>query len=383
MQILAQKEKMTNVKGLRFAKVFEGRDRAYDSEEQWKSKCFDHPKEPSLAQFLITDVPTAPPGCLQYHREPSSEVRSLNYGGDFRDELNYDICFSKLARSQKTDDQCNRKFTNIELDQSLSYRHRSDLIKKKGTKSKNGNRFGRSSENYEHNGHSSSLPEVFGKEVNNAFSDVISQVSKAVEDVRSEADLREGGTSQTHNSIPLTLLEPYTSTQLSSNMKEGATTMKTESSDQSPTDTREDEEDMATESVHDVLPILYSEGNEAVISQIQRVVQQLQLQHTLINNNNSSLSSSDKTAHSGVPSRTNSFKLKDNDVKVDDASINDREELMNLPEMMEETKVNNSHDSSTSNSPSATTFPMRDNIAVEGSRHAQNTCCSHHTNFSQ
>ncbi|XP_071547726.1 uncharacterized protein [Panulirus ornatus] len=231
---------------------------------------------PRQWRVLITQLDNqnaAPPGCLQYHREAFSQVRSLNYGEDFRDDLNYDICFSRLARSQKTDESCSRTFSTVELDQPLSYRHQRDLHINK-----------RSAEIRELGNHSPPIQAIPDeKDVHEAFSDVISLVSKTVQEVQSGADLRD---SVSQNSVnqnyiinPLPLVQSYSTLKTSSDNQDYITTTKVESSDQSPTKATEQEENMVTESVAEVLPILYSEGNEAVISQIQRVVQQLQQQH--------------------------------------------------------------------------------------------------------
>ncbi|KAG7163909.1 dentin sialophosphoprotein-like [Homarus americanus] len=330
-------------------------------------------------RVLITQLnqkQAAPHGCLQYHREASSEVHSLNYGGDFRDDLNYDICFSKLGRSLKTDESCNRKFTNVDFDQNPSYRYRSELVKKRTNKIKKSQRVRRAAEVREIGNQGSPIQFIPGKEqANDAFSDVISLVSKTVEEVRTETDQREAASNESHSSIALPLFQPFTDTHSTNNTQQDVTIVKIESSDQSPAETSEEVENMATASGPGVLPILYSEGNEAVISQIQRVVQQLQQQQLGLGATNNGQDLNIYSDRFVSPFAVDSLTADADEVVVGGGTSNDEariERNVTKPETTEEPFSDSSNDLGglhTSNSLSVTTeaaIPVTDNITIEG-----------------
>nr|XP_027215339.1 flocculation protein FLO11-like [Penaeus vannamei] len=217
-------------------------------------------------RILVTQVDDgskAPEGCLQFHRKMSSRVRSLNYDDNFADSLNYDICFDKLERAKSAEDACTRKVTNLEVTQpSGTYRQLDRSRARRSSKSR---------ELADRAPPAQSTTDGQG-DVSDAFSDVISLVSKTVEELRNEAGKNGGSNAEVKDKNSL----PFLLAQLTADAQD-ATTLKVESSDQSPTTTKADEEAAAaTESAPEVLPILYSEGNEGVISQIQQVVQQLQ-----------------------------------------------------------------------------------------------------------
>ncbi|XP_042859724.1 mucin-5AC-like isoform X2 [Penaeus japonicus] len=304
-------------------------------------------------RILVTqhdDSDKAPEGCLQYYSQKSASVRSLNYDDNFADKLNYDICFNKLDRAKVADDICTRKVTNLELLQPSGTFRRLDLSRVR--------RSSKSRELADRAPPAQSTTDGQG-DVSEAFSDVISLVSKTVEELRSEADKKSGSNAgiKDTNSLPFLLA------QLTADAQD-ATTLKIESSDQSPTPAQADEgAAVATESAPEVLPILYSEGNEGVISQIQQVVQQLQQEQLGVAamTVNRDADSVILTAEEPQPEAPQADEAGVKQPEKNQAQAETQDSLENTPKLVGETLDTNGIVSTTS-SPE----PVTDNLAVEG-----------------
>ncbi|XP_066937254.1 uncharacterized protein [Macrobrachium rosenbergii] len=190
----------------------------------------------------LDETYAAPRDCLQYHMDTSNKVKSLNFDGndDFKGDLNYDICFTKLQRSSDPGESCKRKVSNVEIDQSPSVRQLRKRNKKR--------RVDRSSESRELPLYSSPEQSLEDKKVREAISDVIGQISRTINVEKEEGSLNKGSSQQNKKEL---------------------------NDDEQP---QQDNVKVkaAAESTDNALPMLYSAGNEAVISQIQQVVLQLQ-----------------------------------------------------------------------------------------------------------
>ncbi|XP_068220316.1 uncharacterized protein [Palaemon carinicauda] len=184
----------------------------------------------------------APKDCLQYHTDSSNKVRSLNFDedDDFKGDLNYDICFTKLQRTSDPAESCKRKVSNVEIDQSPSFRQLRKRNKKR--------RVARSPESRVLPLYSSPEQSLEDKEVREAISDVISQISRRVDSERVDDS----------------------SSKVTSHIN------KKELNDDELSQQDNIKVDTASKTNDNTLPMLYSAGNEAVISQIQQVVLQLQ-----------------------------------------------------------------------------------------------------------
>ncbi|XP_064112415.1 serine-rich adhesin for platelets-like [Macrobrachium nipponense] len=190
----------------------------------------------------LDETLAAPRDCLQYHTDASKKVKSLNFDGDddFTGDLNYDICFTKLQRSSDPGESCKRKVSNVEIDQSPSVRQ----VRKRNKR----RRIARSSESRELPLYSSPEQSLEDKQVREAISDVIGQISRTIDIEKEEGSLNKGSS------------QPD----------------KKELNDEERPQQNNVKVKTDADSTDNAFPMLYSAGNEAVISQIQQVVLQLQ-----------------------------------------------------------------------------------------------------------
>ncbi|XP_050736183.1 mucin-17-like isoform X1 [Eriocheir sinensis] len=285
-------------------------------QRQWKVLITQH-----------TQKEAAPHGCLQYFRQARSTVRSLNYdsGLHLGDALNYDVCFSKLARSQKSDEACNRHFNDVNMEQrSLesvlprnqpatkirkTNRHGSSSRGREGNnnsgRGKNGNRssgrgrngtsnrrrFGRSaSQPQTRQYREESDPKQYTEEdrVNFGVLDVLNLVNRTVEEVRVS-----GNTDQVdHNTIPLIdfpqndiddtpaeVTHPEDTIQENAILPDSAP-MDSNIESSSPEDNNllhvTPDQPITEARPIQLVPLVQSQTNEGVITQIQNVINQLQ-----------------------------------------------------------------------------------------------------------
>ncbi|KAK7071811.1 hypothetical protein SK128_001890, partial [Halocaridina rubra] len=213
-------------------------------------------------RVLVTQLDSqnnAPPNCLQYHSEGKAEVRSLNYGtAEFKDDLNYDICFSKLQASNRVEDSCTRKFTNVDIEQKDSYRMHSNTVRRRKMSKNKHNRPGRSTESRLLLAHSSPIQSLPSKDMDNVNLDKQMEFPRTISVPQTETAVEDAQVNEISSSLS------------------NETASQKEASNQSSSKKPVEDISNSPDQMHGMFPMLYSSGNEEVISQIQRVVLQLQ-----------------------------------------------------------------------------------------------------------